>query len=229
MEGRQTGRGGGGGETEGRGSKSGAERERRSRDIEGRSRNKRVAERESRDGDVEGRARSGAEREGRDRDVEGRGSRSGFEIEGTGRDMEGRASRSITERESRGRDEDGRGGRIGAEKERRGRDVVVSRLGFVRTFTGRGRGRPTIRVDTRRVVAQLRANHLLSATQCGPVMDLITKSYPSIAKAAQIVSRDTVLRAVVEGAIVHDQQLAEKMAKSEDLLICIDESSKSAG
>jgi len=61
--------------------------------------------------------------------------------------LEGRASRSITERESRGRDEDGRGHRIGAEKERRGRDVVVSRLGFVRTFTGRGRGRPTIRVD----------------------------------------------------------------------------------
>lgn len=87
---------------------------------------------------MEGRARSGAEREGRDRDVEGRGSRSGFEIEGTGRDVEGRASRSITERESRGRDEDGRGDRIGAEKERRGRDVVVSRLGFVRTFTGRG-------------------------------------------------------------------------------------------
>jgi len=85
------------------------------------------------------------------------------------------------ERESRGRDEDGRG-RIEAEKERRGRDVVVSRLGFVRTFTGRGRGRPTIRVDTQCVVGQLRANHLLSATQCGPLMDLITKSYPSIAK-----------------------------------------------
>jgi len=33
----------------------------------------------------------------------------------------------------------------------------------------------------------------------------------------------------VEGAIVHDQQLAEKMEKSEDLLICIDERSKSAG
>jgi len=33
----------------------------------------------------------------------------------------------------------------------------------------------------------------------------------------------------VEGANVHDQQLAEKMAKSEDLLICMDESSKSAG
>jgi len=53
-------------------------------------------------------------------------------------------------------------------------------------------------------VAQLRANHLLSATQCEPVMDLITKSYPSIAKAAQIVSCDTVLRAVVKGATVHE-------------------------
>jgi len=161
--------------------------------------------------------------------VEGRGCRSGFEIEGTGRNVEGRASSSIMERESRGRDEDGRGGTIGAEKERRGRDVEVSRLGFLRTFTRRGRGRPTIRVDTQRVVAQLRTNHLLSSTQCGHGMDLITKSNPSITKAAQIVSRDTALRAVVEGAIVHDQLLAEKMAKLEDILICIDESSKSVG
>jgi len=89
-----------------------------------------------------------------------------FEIEC--RHVEGRASRSIMERENRGRDENKRGGRIGAEA-----DVEGTRSGLERTCTGRGRGRPTIGVDTQRVVAQLRANHLLSATQCGPVMTLI--------------------------------------------------------
>jgi len=72
----------------------------------------------------------------------------------------------------RGRDVEGRGSRSGLREN---------------IHIGKGRDRWC-------VVAQLRANHLLSATQCGPVMDLITKSCPSIAKAAQIVSCDTVLR-----------------------------------
>lgn len=43
-------------------------------------------------------------------------------------------------------------------------------------------------------------------------------------RAMQVVSWESVQRAIIEGGIVHDRWLAEQMANSVDLFICIDES-----
>jgi hypothetical protein len=81
------------------------------------------------------------------------------------------------------------------------------------------------------LVVLMRAINMLLANQCGSVIKSITQAYPPACgpEKPQIVSCESVNRAVVEGDVVHNMCLADQMALLSQIFLCIDESSKVMG
>jgi len=75
------------------------------------------------------------------------------------------------------------------------------------------------------------AINIVLANQCGSVIKSITQAYPPAhgSEKPQIVSHESVNRAVVKGDVVHNMWLADQMALLSQIFLCIDESSKVMG
>jgi len=100
-----------------------------------------------------------------------------------------------------------------------------------RTSTSPSSSSRTVKKKIHSLVALMQAINMVSANQCGSVIKLITQAYPTAhgSEKPQIVSHKLVNSAVVKGDVMHNMWLADQMALSSQIFLCIEESSKVMG
>jgi len=100
-----------------------------------------------------------------------------------------------------------------------------------RTSTSPSSSLRTVKKKIHHLIRLMRATNMVSANQCGSVIKSITQAYPPAhgSEKPQIVSHELVNRAIVKGDVVHYIWLADQMALSSQIFLCIDESSKVMG